>query len=252
MASPPDAVLTVLLYSSLAALVAAAGVLPFAVRAQVPMRWLGCAYALASGFMLGAAYILMAEGLRSMATLPTILGAGLGVGYTFWMHSYSGTEEIETLPDEAVGAIEGYKLILLSALHSASEGVAIGVGMAVSLRLGIFLALALAVHNIAEAMGLTAALRLRRVSLKESAGLCVISDVPMVMMAIVAYAVVASAPLLLPWVLGLSAGALMYLVLTELLPASYHQAGSGCVAVLVSLSAGAIVMAEGLLGVLVR
>lgn len=247
MPIPADAVLTVLLYSSLAALIAAAGVLPFAGRAQVPMRWLGCAFALASGFMLGAAYILMAEGLRAVATLPTILGAGLGVGYTFWTHSYSGTGEIETLPDEALGPVEGYKLILLSALHSASEGVAIGAGMAVSLHLGIFLALALAVHNIAEAMGLTSILRLRKIPLRESAGLCVITAMPQALLAIVAFSLVSAAPAMLPWTLGFSAGAMMYLVLTELIPASYRQAGRGCVAVLVSLSAGAIVMAEGLL-----
>ncbi|MEE9274599.1 MAG: ZIP family metal transporter [bacterium] len=248
MTPPNDPVLTVLLFTSLAAAAAAAGAIPFALRTPVPMEWLGCAYALASGLMLGAGYLLMAEGLLRHPPLITTLGAGLGVAYTYWTHAYSGTEEIETLPGGEVEEAAGYKLILLNTLHSASEGVAIGTAMVVSLRLGIFLALALAVHNAAEGMALTNVLRGRRMPLGASAVLCVVTNAPQVLLAVAAFAVVRAAGGLLPWALGFSAGALVYLVLTELLPDSYRRAGRTCIAALVSLSAGLLVLLKGYWG----
>ncbi|HJM43072.1 MAG TPA: ZIP family metal transporter, partial [Nitrospinota bacterium] len=78
-----EAVLTVVLFSSLAAGLAGLGALPFCCGASVPVRWVGWAYALASGLMLGAGYILMADGLER-ATLSVVLGGGLGVVYTYW------------------------------------------------------------------------------------------------------------------------------------------------------------------------
>ena len=59
-----DPVSTVLLCSSVAAATAALGVLPFAFPKKVRLGWIGGAYALASGLMLGAAYLLMTRGLE--------------------------------------------------------------------------------------------------------------------------------------------------------------------------------------------
>ena len=123
-----EPVLTVLIFSALAAAFSAAGVLPFSFRADLPLRWIGWAYALASGLMLGAGYLLMVEGLVGRGW-PVILGGGLGVAYTWWTHRYSGTGELETRPASEVSFEYGYKVILLYAMHSASEGVAIGVAM---------------------------------------------------------------------------------------------------------------------------
>lgn len=244
MTTPNEAVLTVLIYSSLAAALSALGVAPFSRREPVPLQWIGWAYALASGLMLGAGYILMTEGL-ARATLPVMLGAGLGVGYTYWAQAYSGTKELETRPGSDPGPDRGIQFILQSAMHSASEGIAIGVAMAVNLRLGVFVALALAVHNIAEAMVLTDVLRRRKMPLGDAAGMCIITNVPQVLLAIAAFAVAPAIPGFLPWALGFAAGALVYLVMTELLPASYERGRSTGIAFLVSFSTGGVVLLKG-------
>jgi ZIP family zinc transporter len=240
MALSVEPVLTVLIFSALAAAFSAAGVLPFYFWAELPLRQIGWAYALASGLMLGAGYLLMVEGLVGRG-LPVILGGGLGVAYTWWTHRYSGTGELETRPASEVSFEYGYKVILLYAMHSASEGVAIGVGMAVNLRLGVFMAAALALHNAAEATALTEVLRGREMRLGEAAGLSVVARVPQTLLALVSFSVIPAVPWLLPWALGFAAGTLLYLVMTELLPASYERAGNTGIALVVSFSAGVVV-----------
>ncbi len=238
-----DPVLTVLLCSSVAAATAVFGVLPFAFHKRVGLEWIGGAYALASGLMLGVAYLLMTRGLER-GLLLAMAGAGLGVAYTYWVQSYAGITQLDTMPGRGAEPDYGYRIILQNTLHSASEGVAIGVAMLVSLKLGIFMAFALAIHNIGEAMALTAFLRDRGMSTGESAGLCVVTNVGQVLLAIVAFAV---GPMLgdrLPAALGFAAGALLFLVMTELLPASYQRAKSESVAFLLSFSVAAVVLLE--------
>ncbi len=240
-----EAVLVVLLFSALAACLSGLGTVPFCCSSEVPLSWIGWAYALASGLMLGAGYILMAAALGA-STLPVVFGGVLGVVYTYWTHAYSGTKELDTGPAESPSADYAIKFILLNSLHSASEGVAIGVAMVLNLSLGIFMALALAVHNIAEAMVLTDVLRRGRMSYGEMAGMAIVTNVPQILLAIVAFAVIPAIPGSLPWAVGFAAGALVYLVMTELLPASYERAGHTSIAFVVSFSTGGVVLLKGL------
>ncbi len=238
-----DPVLTVLFYGTLAAAASAFGALPFAFG-DGPRDWVvGAAYALASGFMLGAGYLLMSEGLEAEAIFA-VLGAGLGVAYTWWTQKYPGTDRLDTAPATEIDRHAGYKTILQSTLHSAAEGVAIGVAMRVDLSLGIFMALALAVHNVGEGMALSAILRQRGMTVGESAGLCVVTNVTQPLLAVVAFALSPALGHFLPAALGFSAGSLVFLVLTELAPASYERASRTVVATLMSIAAAAVVFLE--------
>ncbi len=238
-----DPVLIVLFYGVLAAAASALGTLPFAFG-EGPRDWVvGAAYALASGFMLGAGYLLMSEGLESEA-LVAVLGGGLGVVYTWWTQRYPGTDRLEIGPEQEIGRDVGYKAILQSTLHAAAEGISIGVAMVVDISFGIFMALALAVHNVGEAMALTAVLRQRGMSVGESAGLCVVTNVTQPLFAIVAFALSPALGHFLPAALGFAAASLVFLVLTELAPASYERASRTLVATLMSVAAAAVVFLE--------
>lgn len=245
MTSEP--ILTVLLFSVAAAAAAPFGVIPYTILDKVPLPWLSGAYALASGFMLGVGYILMAHGLLGQEALPPILGAVVGVGYTWWTHRFSGIPDIEIQASGPPDEVKEFKIIVLSGLHSASEGVAIGVAMTINLHLGVFTALALAIHNGAEAMALTWVLNRRHVRLGHSAVLCIFTNVPQVLLAVSTFAVVSAAPAVLPWAIGFASGAMVYLVLTELLPSSYQYGRHTHVSLIVSFSAGGLVLLEGLL-----
>ena len=290
---PYEPVVAVLLLSTAAAFFGALGALPFGLPRPPSRAVVGGAYALASGFMLGAGYLLVSRGL-DRTTIAVMVGAGLGVAYTHWIHVYSGLEGLETGPAPAAARVVGlaadaptgltsetgstsgndsgaarpgehlappvaavapaaaagpgvelgYQVLLQNALHSAAEGVAIGLAMVLELRLGIFLALALAVHNVAESMALTEVLRRRRMTVGEAAGLCVVAKIPQPVLALAAFALAPVVTGMLPAALGFASGCLVFLVLTELLPASYRRTAKQPVGILVSLAAGAIVLLE--------
>ena len=74
-----------------------------------------------------------------------------------------------------------------------------------------------------------------------AAGLAVATNANQVLVSIVVFVLVTTVPVLMPWALGLSVGALLYLIFSELLPESYAQAGHTSIA-LVTLLAMAVVV----------
>lgn len=242
-----DPILTVLLYSSLAAAAAALGAVPLIGRAQVPAAWIGWANAIAGGLMLGSAHALSGAGV-DLGPVSAAVGALLGVGFTYGTHLASDTEDLDLNRMSDTDATYGSKVLLTSFLHSASEGVAIGVAMVVHLPFGIFMALAIAVHNIPEATILCAVLRGRGVALGTAATLAVAMDSGQVLLAIAVFAVLSAAPGAVPFVIGFAVGTLVYLVLVELLPESYREAGPTTIAVLTSLAMGVLILLHGGLG----
>ena len=72
------------------------------------------------------------------------------------------------------------------------------------------------------------------------------SNVPQVLMAVVAVALIQAAPsLLLQWALGFAFGALVYLVLAEHLPESYRKAGHTTIALVTIVAMGIVVLIGG-------
>jgi len=137
--------------------------------------------------------------------------------------------------------VYGYQVILVNTLHAAHEGVAIGAAMAVNLPFGILMALALAVHNIPEATILGTIISGRGMRLPKVAIIAIATNSQQVLLALVTYLVTFQFPFVLPWALGFAVGSLIYLVLVELLPESYRQAGHTSIA-LVALVAMCIVV----------
>lgn len=239
-----DPVLTVLIYSSLAAASAALGVLPHAVMGRVALPVLGWSNALASGLMLGVAYSLLYVGLGHQVLFGA-LGALIGLVSVRVTHYGTGTEDVDLNRLDDAGPAYGYQVLLVNTLHAAYEGVAIGAAMLVSLPFGISLAVALAFHNIPEAMVLTAILRSRDLRLDHAAALAAGVNLNQVLLAVVTFSVVTALPVLLPWVIGFSVGALIYLVLVELLPESYHQTGPTSIALVTLVAMGIVVALSG-------
>ncbi len=235
-----DPILIVLAYSSLAAFAAALGVLPEVIYGRLSLPMLGWSNALASGLMLGVAYTLLTQGLAD-GILQGGAGAVLGLVLVRVTHATTGTENLDLNALDEMSPGYGYQVFLVNALHGAHEGVAIGAAMAVSLPFGISMALALAVHNIPEAMVFTAILRGRGVRLPHAAALAVVSNVNQVLVSVVTFSVIGAVPSLLPWAIGFAVGALIYLVLVELLPESYRQAGHTSIALVTLVALGIVV-----------
>jgi len=231
--------LTALALTALAAGASALAALPFAVRDPLPVRWLGWANALAGGLMLGLAYALLLSGLRGPQA-PLAAAAVLGIAFVGLTNRVSGAA---TDADEPGGA---YRELLGSSLHAAHEGVAIGAALAADWRFGAFTALAIAVHNVPESAELVAGLHARGARLSVAAGLAVVADANQVLFAVVTLALTTAWPALQPWAAGFAVGALTHLVLVELLPASYREAGRTSIALVTIAAMGAVTLLRNL------
>lgn len=245
MTGPIDPVLVVLLYGVVAAGVSMAGALPLVGREALPIRWLGWANALAGGMMIGAAYVLSVHAER---TLELGVGALAGILFIHWVHSSAGTSELELDQVDRGESVFAYQVLFMGALHAGWEGMAIGAAAAVELRFGIFMALAMAVHNIPEGTVLCAVLRAQGMRLVSATVLAVAVNVPQVLFGVATYAVLAAAPAASPWVVGFAVGALLDLMLIELLPQSYRQAGKVSIALVAAVAMGLVVLMEGIFG----
>ena len=240
-----DSTLVVLSLSSIAAVSAVLGIVPLLRRRDLPTTWIGWANALAAGLMLGAAYVLSTV-RPDEGALPTAIGALLGALTILGTHRAAGTAVLELNEPRSADPAYSYKVLLVNGLHSAFEGVAIGLAMVIDLQLGIFLALAIAVHNVPEATVLSSILTARGATLAQAAGLAVAVNIGQILLAVVTYAVLAAASSALPWVVGFAVGALVQLVLMELLPESYQEAGATTIAVVTVVVLGVVVLAQGL------
>ena len=237
--------LSVLLYASLAAGVSALGAVPLAVRGRLPLAWIGWANAAAAGLMLGVAHALVSAGMERDA-LRVAVGAALGIGFVALAHRATRTGNLDLNRLDETRPEYGYQVLLVSAMHAAAEGVAIGSAMALSVPFGAFTAAATALHNIPEATVLSAILTSRGVRRRDAAGLAVAADVNQVLLAVATYAVIAAAPALLPWAVGFAVGALIYLVMAELLPEAYRQTGRTSIALATILAMAIVVLLDTL------
>jgi zinc transporter ZupT len=239
--------LVILVFALGAVLFSALGVLPHYAKDALEPKWLGVAEALASGCMLGLGYLLLAH--ETDAGWRPVLGAGLGALTVYGVQRFFGFRDMEPdQEDEETEGAGGYRAMLYGSLHAGMEGAAIGAAVLSRVSLGIFLAIALALHNVAESVTLTQMLRNRGVTIKDAGGLCVMVKLPQTLMGLSVFAVVSAVPWLLPWVLGFAAGSLFYIILTDLLPGAYRHSKHLSVAVLTSVAAALVVLFEGALG----
>ena len=236
--------LAVLAYSTLAALWGGVGAVPLVLRARSGASWLGWANAAAAGLMLGAAYVLMAAGL-GRAPAAGAAGAAVGVFLLYGTHAAGGTHDLDLNRMGDPAPDYGYRLLFVNTLHTAPEGIAIGVAMLLSGSLGGLMALAIALHNVPEVAVLASVLASRGLPAHRALGAATATRVSQVLFAVTTFAVVSAAPALLPWVLGVTVGGLLYLVLAELLPHCYRQAGHTGIALVTILAMGMVVLLEG-------
>ncbi|MDT8435585.1 MAG: hypothetical protein RRA92_02405 [Gemmatimonadota bacterium] len=239
-----EPVLFVLTLATVAALSAPLGVLPLWRRTAVPATWIGWANALAAGLMLGTAYVIAEAALHER---PGKLAGGalLGILYIFLTHRASGIEDLDLNRLEGVDPLYGFRMLFVSGLHGATEGLAIGVAMLEGLPFGALVALAMAVHNVPEAAVLGSVLRSCGVGPGRTAGLAIAANVGQILIAVAAFAVVPAVPGLLPWALGFAVGGLTYLAMSELLPEAYERAGPTGIALVTSVATGFVVLARG-------
>lgn len=205
-------------------------------------RWLGLSNALAAGLMAAASVGLLIEGFRESAA-RTLVGAGLGL--LFIVLSQRLLESRENLVLGRLRGADALKALLvvgIMTLHSVTEGVGVGVSFGGGEALGLFITIAIAVHNVPEGLAISLVLVPRGTSVWRAAGWSVFSSLPQPLLAVPAFLFVEQFRPFLPVGLGFAAGAMLWMVAAELLPEALEDAPASRVLPMAALAAGAMML----------
>ena len=222
-------VVTVFIAAMITAIFTGFGALPFLFLKEVSNRTLSLANAVAAGLMTGASIGLVVEG-AAYGVPRTIVGLLLGVVLIVVARRVlEGREEVGV--DQLVDADALTALLILGVMtvHSFAEGVGVGVSWGDGESLGSLITLAIAIHNIPEGLAISLVLIPRGASVLKAAGWSVFTSLPQPIMAIPAFLFVLVFQPFLPVGLGLAAGAMFYMVGSELLPEALAHASKWAV-----------------------
>jgi zinc transporter ZupT len=177
--------------------------------------------------MLGASGMLFYQGAGSDAA-KTLAGAAIGIVAIALSARWLGRREGWRF--EALSGAQARTAVIIVAVmtvHSAAEGVGVGVAFGGGDSIGFLTAFAIAVHNIPEGLAISLVLVPRGVTVLHAAGWSVVSSLPQPLLALPAFAFVAAFGQALPIGLGFAGGAMMWMVLAQIVPAALHSSRAG-------------------------
>ncbi len=241
-------ILLVFVAALITALATGLGALPLLISRAVNGRWLGIGNAVAAGLMLAACYSLIIEGFE-FSPQRTLAGVVAGVGLIMlanrWLKRHNG----HSIAD--IGGADGTKVLLIIGImtaHSAAEGVGVGVGYGGGRELGDFITVAIALHNVPEGLAIALIMVPRGATVARAALWSIVSSLPQPLLAVPAFLFVLTFAPWLPVGLGLAAGAMLWMIFSELLPEASSEIGSETLGAVVVLAFAAMLGATLLIG----
>jgi zinc transporter, ZIP family len=231
---------TGVVYVFLAAMITAVatglGALPFVFMRQIGSWWLGIANASAAGLMLGATHNLIEEGTR-LAPGRAMIGILIGLAAIVVSDRLIRRRNpVEIAGLRGDGAAVALLILGVMTAHSFAEGVGVGVAFADTAELGIFITTAIAIHNIPEGLAICLVLIPRGTPVWKAGLWSVVTSLPQPLMAVPAFLFVTAFAPLLPVGLGIAAGAMIWIVFSELIPEALEKTSGNAVGIAVTLS----------------
>ena len=227
-----------------ASLACGLGALPLAFgRLRLEER-VGLGYAFAGGLMFSAsvynlllpAFTVGDHASELVPVLLTLGGMAAGALFLHGIEKYLTPERLSNGVFRHVGGRMETLVFLAMTFHSIPEGIAVGVGYGSETHLaegegfGHFIAIAIGIHNIPEGLAVALPLRLKGASIAKCFFLAFLTSLPQPLAAVPSSLLVwLFEPLMLPF-LGFAAGAMMYLVLMELIPEALERHGPAAMA----------------------
>ncbi len=180
---------------------------------------------LAAGFMLAAAiFSLIIPGIEMGGTLTVVIGFVLGTIFILVLKDRVHVFYFKLAKEEPSPSLTKALVIFFAlTLHNMPEGMSVGVAFASgNILLGFEIAIAIGIQNIPEGFAVAAPLVASGFSRKKAFGYAVFSGIVEPINAVVAYIVVSSIRYLLPYFFGFCAGAMLFVVLNEMIPETQH------------------------------
>jgi zinc transporter, ZIP family len=201
---------------------------------------------LAAGVMTVASIAgLLLPGLDEGSAVTVVLGVAVGVGFLLAARGILAERERHLSRARSEGLRTSILVFVVLLVHSLPEGFAIGTAYASDTAgLSLFVILAIAVQNIPEGTSVAVPMAAAGFSRSKQFWAAVATSAPQPAGAVVSYLLVKQVSALLSFSFGFAAGAMLALVLIELLPqavrGNWLTAFAGCAfgaALMLALSA---------------
>jgi zinc transporter, ZIP family len=214
----------ILSLSALTAVATGLGALPLLLLKKISPHLGALGTALAAGGMIGASLLLIGEAAPINST-TALYGAACGAMVVLaatWL-----AERHEPVHHQLAANTRnlrtGLILVIIMTVHSAAEGIGIGVAFGEGAATGILISLAMMIHNAFEGLAISIALVATGTSIARAAWISIVTSIPQIVFALPAFLVVtAFKPLLAPG-LGFAAGAMLLMCLLDLIPSARKQ-----------------------------
>ena len=214
----PVNVWTVTLAAAFTALATGLGAVPLLAVRDAGRRLLGWSNVLAAALMLVASASLIWQGAK-IGPGRVLLGAALGAVFIIGFRRWLGERDDLVLGRlSGADALKAVAIVGVMTVHSASEGVGVGVSYGGGDRLGILITLAIAAHNVPEGLAISLVLVPRGARIRSAAWWSVFSSLPQPLIAPFAFLFVEQFRSVLPAGLGFAAGAMLWMIWSELVP----------------------------------
>lgn len=201
------------------------GGLPFVFIRTFPAHLARAGWAIAGGLMLSASiFNLIMPGVADAGITPVAMGILMGAALMAATSQWLKGRDIEFSGLAAADARRALLILATLFIHSFPEGIAIGVAFGSGeASLGLLMTVAIAIHNIPEGVAVSLPLRAQGVSGWKCVWWATFSSVPQLIACIPAYLAVMAFRPLLPYAFGFAAGAMIFLVLSEMIPESASE-----------------------------
>ncbi|MGI6113269.1 MAG: ZIP family metal transporter [Mahellales bacterium] len=215
--------LEVLSVSLIAGLATGLGAIPVIIFKNIPHRVYDALLGFAAGIMLAAAtFSLILPALREGGIMPVITGIILSALFIFLvekaiphLHPHFSSNGDE----KGLSMRRGILMAAAIAIHNFPEGLSVGVGFGSGKdNLGLILAIAIAIHNIPEGLAVAAPLRKAGLSRTKSLIITALSGLVEPVAAIIGISLMSISQAILPFGLAFAGGAMIYVVSDELIP----------------------------------
>lgn len=227
---PYEIIIRSLVAGLIASLACGLGALPLLIKRFDLKNHTGVGYGFAGGLMFAASvYNLILPGLKlneqevTLAqALPVVGGILLGAAFLWLTDRLMPHEFAEGANWKKWGGRSAVLIFIAMSIHSIPEGVAVGVGYASEEvhggRLGTYLAVAIAIHNIPEGLAVAIPMRAAGASIWSCFWAAFLTSLPQPIAAVPASVLSWLFNPIMSVLMGFAAGAMIFLVLLELIP----------------------------------
>lgn len=202
---------------------------------------------LSAGIMTSVVcFDLLPEGFSFSGMKITLIGFCLGVVGLIIIENFIKRIQDKTKEKNSINSSmfrTGFLVFIGIMLHNFPEGLAIGSGFGVSIKMGLTLALIIAMHDVPEGIAITLPLRRAGVGFGKAVMLALVSGVPTGIGALIGAIVGGISEVTIAMSLGFAGGAMLYVVSGEIIPESkmLYRGRSSAIAYIFGFLAGIFV-----------